>query len=96
VKYSGPCDEQSPHKWLYIAGGCSPQGHFNDKRQIHSQKNAILTSLWVAALSWDHTIKFNIHDCIVVTQFHHSLDGGNRLEIYSVHLLREMMKLMIS
>ena len=29
--YSGPCDEQPPHNWLYIAGGCSQQVHFNDK-----------------------------------------------------------------
>ena len=34
VLYSGPCDQQPPHKWLYIAGGCSRQVHFNDKRQI--------------------------------------------------------------
>jgi hypothetical protein len=35
--YSGICYEQSPHKWLYIAGGCSRQVHFNDKRQIRFQ-----------------------------------------------------------
>ena len=35
--YSGPCDEQLPHRWPYIAGGCSPQGHLNDKRQNRFQ-----------------------------------------------------------